>query len=123
MTGKLVVAGLLALLALPACGSSDDTEKAKQQCEDLITRFCTSVTTCQVSGGVLKSSEQAAATATCKSEFKQELDCSKAQGVGSTYDACMTKLGNPPCADVNQAIVDGTLELPSECKQVILVSS
>jgi hypothetical protein len=33
----------------------------------------------------------------------------------------MAKLKDPPCDDVNQAMMQGTLGLPDECNGVILV--
>ncbi|MEI9937766.1 MAG: hypothetical protein WDO69_11155 [Pseudomonadota bacterium] len=121
--GKMIFAGLLVLGALPGCGGSDDTKTPTQQCEDLITRFCGSAIGCEVSGGLLESSEEASENASCKSDAHQAVNCAKARSVGSTYDACMTKLSNPPCDEVNQAIQSGTLGLPSECNGVILISN
>jgi hypothetical protein len=118
---ELMLAGLLALAALPACGSSDDATP-KQKCEDLINRFCSSAISCEVKGGLLMASEEASENASCKAEATQTAECSKAQSVTSSYDACMGKLANPPCDEVNQAITDGTLGLPSECNGVILTN-
>jgi hypothetical protein len=121
--GALLLAGLLTLVALPGCGSSDDAADPKQQCDALITRYCGSAIACEVSGGLLESSAEASENASCKSDAGKVVDCAKAQSVTSKYDACMNKLANPPCDDVNQAIMSGTLGLPSECNGVILVSS
>ncbi|MEI9950105.1 MAG: hypothetical protein WDO74_14315 [Pseudomonadota bacterium] len=120
--GKLTLAGLLVLVALPGCGS-DDSASPVQKCEDLITRLCESAISCQVKGGVIESSKQASANATCKSNAHNEVDCSKAKRVKSSYDACMSKVSNPPCDEVNEAIATDSLELPSECDGVIEVSS
>ena len=126
-TGKVtklattLLAGLLVLIAVPGCGSSDDAETPKQQCEALITQLCGSAISCQVGAGLILASEEAAENADCKSAAAKSLDCSKAVGVSSRYQACMDKAKNPPCDEVNQAIASGTLGLPSECNQVILV--
>ncbi|HET7545704.1 MAG TPA: hypothetical protein VFK05_37810 [Polyangiaceae bacterium] len=117
---KPSVFGLLVLAAF-GCSSADDSDAAKQKCEDLATQFCKSAIACEVSGGLLDESEEASENATCKSKVSQDAECSKAHSVTSSYDACMAKLKNPPCDDVNQAIIDGTLGLPSECEGVILV--
>jgi hypothetical protein len=115
-----MLAGLAVLIA-PGCSSSDDSDAAKQKCEDLVTQFCKSAIGCQVSGGVIDSSDEASEIASCKADASNQVECSKAQSVSSNYDACMKKLANPPCDDVNQAIKDGSLGLPSECDGVILV--
>jgi hypothetical protein len=120
--GRLLFAGLLVLVALPGCSSSDEAEKAKQQCEDLVARFCNSAFGCAVSGGLIDASETDSEIKTCKSDMSESAECVKAQGVTSSYNACMSKLGDPPCDDVNQALADGTLGLPTECNGVILVS-
>ncbi|HKO50440.1 MAG TPA: hypothetical protein VJV79_22110 [Polyangiaceae bacterium] len=120
----LVLVGLLVLVALPGCGSSDDGPNAPQQCKDLAASFCETVVGCQVSGGFLESSEQAAQIAECKSDLESEIECPKAVGVSSSYQACMSKLANPPpCDQINQAIEDQTLEIPSECNGTILISN
>jgi hypothetical protein len=117
---NLALACGLAFLALQGCSSSDG-ENAKRQCDDLIARLCTSAADCEVSGGLIQASERRSEIDACSSVAHQELDCSKAQGVSSSYDACMTKLANPPCDDVNQAIIDGTLPLPPDCEGAILI--
>ncbi|HYP75052.1 MAG TPA: hypothetical protein VER12_03820 [Polyangiaceae bacterium] len=118
---KMILAGLLLIAALTGCGSSDDGQ-ATQQCEDLVTRFCSSAISCEVSGGLIESSSQASEIASCKTDANEQVHCAKAQRVTSSYDACMNKLAKPPCDDVNQAIMEGSLGLPSECNGVILVS-
>lgn len=121
MTWKLLVCGLVVVVA-PGCGSSDDNGvSAQKKCDDLVARFCESAVGCEVSGGLIEQSEQAAEVSSCKTDASMAAECSKAQSVTSKYDACMTKLSNPPCDEVNQAIMDGTLGLPSECEGVILV--
>jgi hypothetical protein len=121
--GKWILAGTLIVVALPGCGSSDDSETPAQKCEALLTRFCGSAIGCEVKGGLIESSAEASMNATCKSEVSKVVACSKAQSVTSSYDACMSKLANPPCDEVNQAIMDGTLGLPTECNGVILISN
>ena len=122
-TWKAMLAGLLVVLAVPACGGSDDdTGNAQQQCDALVNRFCESAIGCEVSGGLITAAEKASALASCKTDANNAVECSKAQRVTSSYDACMSKLSNPPCDEVNQAIKDNTLGLPSECEGVILVS-
>jgi hypothetical protein len=121
MMGKLLFTGLLVLIAVPGCGASDEPENAKQQCEDLVARFCNSAYGCAVSGGLIEASEKESNVASCKSGTSEAAECEKAQGVTSSYDRCMTKLANPPCDQVNQMLVDGELELPTECEGVILV--
>jgi len=121
-TGKILLAGLLALATLTGCGSSDDEKTPTQKCEDLTARFCSSAIGCQVSGGYIEASDEASETASCKTQTSNAAQCSKAQSVTSSYDACMNKLANPPCDDVNQAILDDSLGLPSECEGVILVN-
>jgi len=117
---KLVVGALV--LAATGCGSSDDDAASpKQKCTDLVTQFCKSAAGCEVSGGLIEASQEAAEISTCETDANKQVECSKAQSVTSSYDACMAKLKNPPCDDVNQAIMDGTLGLPSECEGVILV--
>jgi hypothetical protein len=118
---NLALACGLAFLALQGCSSSSDSENPKRQCDDLIATLCTSVADCEVSGGLIQASERPSEVDACSSAARQALDCSRAQGVSSSYDACMTKLANPPCDDVNQAIIDGTLPLPSDCEGVILI--
>jgi len=118
---KPILAGLLALASLPSCSSSDEPT-AKQKCEDLVARFCSSAIGCEVKGGLITASEEASENATCKAEASQKAECPKAVSVTSSYDACMAKFANPPCDDVNQAINDGTLGLPSECEGVILIN-
>ena len=120
--GKLVFGGLLVLIALPGCGGSDDPDP-KQKCDDLVTRFCTSAINCQVSGGFIEASDKATGIASCKSAVIPDVvDCPKAKGISSTYNACMTKLSNPPCDEVNQAIADDSLGVPDECNGTILFS-
>ncbi|HYQ45485.1 MAG TPA: hypothetical protein VER11_26040 [Polyangiaceae bacterium] len=116
---KPMLAALL-LVAAPGC-SSDDGNTATQKCEDLVNQFCKSAIGCEVSGGLIEASDEASETASCKADASKQVECSKAQSVTSSYEACMTKLKNPPCDDVNQAIMDGTLGLPDECNGVILV--
>jgi len=118
---KLVVFGLL-VVAAPGCSSSDDSDAAKQKCEALVSQFCSSAIGCEISGGLLDKSSEASENATCRTNVSKEAECSKAQRVTSSYDACMAKLKNPPCDDINQAIIDDTLGLPDECNGVILVS-
>jgi hypothetical protein len=119
MTWKLMLAGLL-IATMPGC-SSDDSDAAKGKCEDLVTQFCKSAVGCEVSGGLIEASAEASETASCKADASKEIECSKAQSVTSSYDACMAKLKSPPCDGVNQAIMEGTLGLPEECNGVILV--
>lgn len=116
---KLILVGSL-LVAAPACGS-DDGNSATQKCEDLVSQFCKSAIGCEVSGGLIEASEEASENASCRADASKQVECSKAQSVTSSYDACIAKLKNPPCDDVNQAIMDGTLGLPDECNGVILV--
>jgi hypothetical protein len=119
--GRLLFAGLLVLTALPGCGSADDPEKAKQQCEDLVARFCTSAFSCAVSGGLVDASVKESEIATCKADAAEAVECKRAQSVTSSYDLCMSKLANPPCDEFNRAFMAGTLQLPAECNGVILV--
>jgi len=119
---KAMLVGVLVVVALPACGSSDDDGNAKQQCDALVNRFCESAVGCEVSGGLITASEQPSELATCKKDANAAVECPKAQSVTSSYDACMSKLSNPPCDEVNRAIQSGTLGLPSECEGVVLVS-
>jgi len=118
-TWKLILTGLLMVTA-PGC-SSDDSNAAPQKCEALATQFCKSAIGCQVSGGLVDAADEASENASCKADVNNEIECSKAQSVTSSYDACMAKLKNPPCDDVNKAIMEGTLGLPEECNGVILV--
>lgn len=108
------------LVVAPGC-SSDDSNDAPKKCDDLASQFCKSAIGCQVMGGLLDASEEASENASCKADVAKEIECTKAQSVTSSYDACMAKLRNPPCDEVNQAIMDGTLGLPTECNGVILV--
>jgi len=119
--GTMLPAGLLVLIALPGCGSSDEDVTPKQQCEALITQLCGSAISCQVGAGLISASEEGAQNADCKSAAAEDLDCSKAVAVSSSYQACMDKAKNPPCDEINEAIASGTLGLPSECNKVILV--
>ena len=119
MTWKLILAGLL-LVAAPGC-SSDDSNAAEQKCEDLATQFCKSAIGCEVSGGLIEASAEASENASCKADVIKEAECSKAQSVTSSYDACMAKLKDPPCDAVNKAIMEDALELPEECNGVILI--
>ena len=118
-TWKLILAGLLVVVA-PAC-SSDDNNDAPQKCEDLAAQFCKSAIGCQVSAGLVDAADEAATNASCKADVSKDAECSKAVSVTSSYEACMAKLRNPPCDEVNEAIQNDALELPSECNGVILV--
>jgi hypothetical protein len=121
--GKWMLAGTIVLMALPGCGGSDDdTATPTEKCEALINRFCGSAIGCQVKGGLIEASAEASENETCRAGASQVVECSKAQSVSSNYDACMSKLANPPCDDVNQAIMDGSLGLPTECNGVILIN-
>jgi hypothetical protein len=117
---KLILAAI-PVVAAPGCSSDDSGSSAKQKCDDFVHQFCKSAVGCEVSGGLIEASEEASEMASCKADATADVDCSKAKGVSSSYDACMAKLKNPPCDDVNQAIMEGTLGLPSECEAVILV--
>ena len=118
-TLNLILAGLLVVVT--AGCSSDDGNTAPQKCEDLAAQFCKSAIGCQVSGGVIDASEEASKNASCKTDVSNEAECSKAQSVTSSYDACIAKLKNPPCDEINKAIAEDALELPDECNGVILV--
>jgi len=118
---KLILAGSLLVCAASGCSSSDDGNSATQKCDDLLSQFCKSAIGCQVSGGYIEKSDEASENASCKADVSKQVDCSKAQSVTSSYDACMAKLRNPPCDEVNQAIMDETLGLPTECNGVILI--
>jgi len=120
--GKLLFAGLLAVVVLPGCGSSDDEKSVPQlKCEDLLSTFCNSGVNCEVSGGLIDASEREDELSSCMTGVKEVVNCSRAQSITSNYDACMNKLRNPPCEEVNKAIQDGTLALPTECNGVILI--
>jgi hypothetical protein len=116
---KLILAGVL-LVSAPGC-SSDDSNDAPQKCDALATQFCKSAIGCEVSGGLVDAADEASENASCKADVSQEIECSKAVSVTSSYDACMAKLKNPPCDEVNEAIKNGTLGLPTECNGVILI--
>lgn len=117
---KLIGVGLLVPWAI-GCSSADDSDVAQQKCEDLATQFCKTTISCEVSGGLLDESSEASENARCRANVSKEAECSRAQRVTASYEACMAKLKNPPCAQLNQAIVDDALGLPDECNGVILV--
>ncbi len=117
---KLLGVGLL-VLGANGCSSADDSDVARQKCEDLATQFCKTAISCEISGWLLDESSEASENARCKANVSKEAECSRAERVTSSYDACMAKLKNPPCAQLNQAIIDDALGLPDECSGVILV--
>jgi len=120
-TGKWILTGLLLVATLPGC-SSDDAGNAPQKCDDFLTLFCSSTTSCQVSGALLEASDEAAENASCKADVSAQVKCSKARRVSSQYNDCMKTLADPPCDDINQAIVEGqSIGLPPVCEGVILV--
>ena len=121
-TGKWLLAGLLVLAALPGC-SSDDSGNAPEKCDDFLTLFCSSTTSCEVSGGLVDASDEASENTSCKADVSKQVQCSKARRVSSRYNDCMNTLANPPCDDINQAITQGqSIGLPAVCEGVVIVN-
>jgi hypothetical protein len=116
----------VAVLTLGGCSKGDDDDdsstsgSAVKKCNDFLQQFCDSVVGCEVEGGLVDAADQDSEVSSCMSEVSSTVDCSTAVDVSSSYDECMSRLANPPCADINQAIMDQNLELPTACNGAIL---
>jgi hypothetical protein len=121
-TAKSILAGLLVLAALPGCSSSDAGD-APQKCDEMLTLFCSSVTSCEISGGLREASTEASANAGCTEDLAKKVNCSRVRRVSAQYDDCMNTLADPPCEAINQAITAGeSIGLPQECDGVLLLN-
>jgi hypothetical protein len=114
---------LVGLCSVTACGD-DGGEKGDAQikCESFIQQICKVAADCAVEGGLIQSSARAKQLDDCKSSFAAELDCGKAVKVSDTYDTCMEQVSNPPCAEVNEQLASGEIELPASCHDLIYVT-
>lgn len=105
----------LSIAILPAaCSDSDSPNNSAYQakCEQLVEVLCGKMETCT------KTNPAPINKASCISDSKTGLDCSRAVAVGSTYDTCMSLCQNLQCTpSASVGIV-----LPPECKGVIKIA-
>jgi len=116
------------LLLVAACSGTVTTpaqpDKARQQCEDLLGKWCSKATDCLVEGKLIADTDAAYQRDACLSGAHQQVDCSKAVAVKTSYDACMADIDAIACQSIVDAVKTKTsLTLPSTCNGVILVQS
>jgi len=120
--GLVLFSGLL----LAGCGGSDDhtgsTPPAQTECQAVMNEYCSSATSCLVTGNVITEADRATTNQSCIDEGAVKLPCDHAVGVSSTYDQCLTDLKSLPCEPV-VAVAHGMMvdPLPISCNQVILI--
>lgn len=118
------VVGVTLVVAFGCSGDDDDeVNPAVGKCNDLIDLYCPAVIDCAVGAGTVPTDDRDATVADCNAGAKDVLDCSRALGVSSSYDACIEALQDPDCDAINEALAsDGTISpLPSVCGGVILL--
>jgi hypothetical protein len=95
---------------LIACGGGDsDSPKAK--CEDLLDTVCGRAVECGVGFTEIGA---------CREELEKSNDCSKAEGVGETYDACIEELDEVSCQALFPTTTSGRrLAMPPSCSNAI----
>lgn len=104
----LVPLGVGLVILLGGCSSStegSDGGSAVAKCNALGDKVCKKLAPCQ---GTSVSDCVASYNASLKNNYGS--DCSGADQVSSTYDACMSELDNLSCGD----------QLPADCHSVIL---
>jgi hypothetical protein len=102
-----------------SAGNSD----AAGKCATFFEVYCPRMVDCLVEGGTLTAGDRDEAADSCLSNAKASVDCSRAVGVTSSYDSCITALQKLDCAAVNTAIATNDTDhvLPEVCKGVLLI--
>ena len=102
---KSVTVTLLLASALVSCGG--DTSPVAR-CNALVSKVCARAIACFQDGTT---------QADCVASANTELPCAQADGVGTTYNTCMSDLDSISCAVLT---ANNNLNLPDSCSGVIL---
>ena len=95
---------------LIACGGGDSDSPAAR-CEDLLDTVCLRAVECGV--GFTE-------VVACRAELEKSTDCSKANGVGESYDTCIAELDDVSCQALFPTTTSGRrLAMPASCSTAI----
>ena len=93
-----------------------------QQCKELIGTVCNKALDCLIANNTISASKRQAEYDGCMSSNLEDVPCSKAVAVGSSYNTCLTDIKATACATfVTSSSGNVTLSLPSTCTGVIKI--
>ena len=106
-------------------GTGNTGSSAVALCNTLVADYCPAIIDCAVDAGTIPATDRDSVVNDCTASAAQALDCSRAIGVSSSYNACIDALENPDCDAVNAALASGgtTSPLPSICAGVITLGA